>query len=110
MYTHLLYLTRSSCKQCRVYRPSKLRQNAVTNAFEYFNLKYFIFRVYEVLVQSRSQSMPVRGLCSVMPNLVPRVCLFAGYVVSCHYITREQAYSGNEIGLVLACEQALKLN
>ena len=26
-------------------------------------------------------------------NLVPRVCLFAGYVV----ITREQAYSGNEI-------------
>jgi hypothetical protein len=31
-------------------------------------------------------------------NLVPRVCLFAGYVVTCRYITREQAYSGNEIG------------
>jgi hypothetical protein len=30
-------------------------------------------------------------------NLVPRVCLFAGYVK--HYITREQAYSGNEIAL-----------
>ena len=36
---------------------------------------------------------------SSMCNLVPRVCLFAGYVVSCHYITREQAYSGNEIDL-----------
>jgi hypothetical protein len=33
------------------------------------------------------------GHCIVF-NLVPRVCLFAGYV---HYITREQAYSGNEI-------------
>jgi hypothetical protein len=31
----------------------------------------------------------------VKVNLVPRVCLFAGYVV---YITREQASSGNEIG------------
>ena len=34
----------------------------------------------------------------LVPNLVPRLCLFAGYVVACHYITREQAYSGNEIG------------
>jgi hypothetical protein len=34
---------------------------------------------YIVLTQSRSQSMPVRG--------------------SCHNLTREQAYSGNEIGV-----------
>ena len=41
--------------------------------------------------------------CNLVPNLVPRVCLFAGYVVACHYITRKQAYSGNEIGSNAPC-------
>ena len=39
------------------------------------------------MFQSRSQSMPVRGLC-------------------CHYITREQAYSGNEIDYVLSIQNS----
>jgi hypothetical protein len=45
------------------------------------------------------------SLCSSV-NLVPRVCLFAGYVVACHYLTREQAYSGNEI--VAQCAHRLQ--
>jgi hypothetical protein len=43
--------------------------------------------------------VPAVGL--VINNLVPRVCL--------HYLTREQAYSGNEIGLLLEVTIARKL-
>jgi hypothetical protein len=56
--------------------------------------KFFLF-IFRFL------STPIKPSSLIVPNcnLVPRVCLFAGYVVAWHYITREQAYSGNEIAL-----------
>ena len=39
-------------------------------------------------------------------NLVPTICLFAGYLMVCHYITREQAYSGNEIADIHVCHRS----
>jgi hypothetical protein len=50
-------------------------------------------------------------ICTLRVNLVPRVCLFAGYLVSCLYITREQAYSGSEIGSEFkVCKEQTFLN